>query len=37
MEKSWDEIWKDFKGLNWFGRRLKKEQRKVLKKSLSNQ
>jgi SAM-dependent methyltransferase len=34
MEKSWNEIWRDFKGLNWFGRRLKKEQRKVLKKIL---
>jgi len=34
MERNWDEIWKDFKGLNWFGRRLKKEERKVLKKIL---
>jgi ubiquinone/menaquinone biosynthesis C-methylase UbiE len=32
--KTWNEIWKDFKGLNWFGRRLKKEQRKALKKIL---
>lgn len=34
MKKTWDEIWKDFKGLNWFGRRLKKEQRKILEKIL---
>jgi len=33
-DKNWDEIWKNFKGLNWFGRRLKNKERKVLKKIL---
>jgi cyclopropane fatty-acyl-phospholipid synthase-like methyltransferase len=33
--RDWDEIWENFKGLNWFGRRLKKEQGRVLKKILS--
>lgn len=32
--RAWNEVWKDFKGLNWFGRRLKREQRKALKKIL---
>jgi ubiquinone/menaquinone biosynthesis C-methylase UbiE len=34
MERGWNEIWKDFKGLNWLGRRLKSEEEKVLKKVL---
>lgn len=34
--KNWDDIWKEFEGLNWFGRRLKKEQEKSLKKALED-
>lgn len=33
-EKNWDEIWKEYKGLNWFGKRLVKKQRKILEKIL---
>jgi hypothetical protein len=30
MEKDWNEIWRDFKGLNWSGNRSKKEQSKEM-------
>lgn len=29
--QSWDEVWKDFGGLNWFGKRLYKAQKKIIR------
>lgn len=34
MRKSWDEIWKNFKGLSLLGRILKRKQKKTLNKIL---
>ncbi len=30
MVRTWEDIWMDFKGLNWFGRRLKEKQLEVI-------
>lgn len=30
MVRAWEDVWKDFKGLNWFGRRLKEKQLEVI-------
>lgn len=35
MEKGWDDIWHHHTKLNWFGRRLKSSQRKILLKVLN--
>lgn len=32
MQQTWDDIWKNFKGLNWFGRRFKREEELELNK-----
>jgi len=32
MEKTWDEIWRDFKGLNFFGKRVNREFKNTIKK-----
>ena len=34
MKSGWEEIWKEHKQLNWFGRRLKDSQENALKKIL---
>ena len=33
-KNEWDEEWKNFKGLNWFGKRFSSSERKLLKKIL---
>ncbi len=35
-KKTWDDIWKNYNGLNIFGRKLKREEYKALKKILNN-
>jgi cyclopropane fatty-acyl-phospholipid synthase-like methyltransferase len=33
--KKWDDVWKNFDNMNWFGRRFKNEQRKAIEKVLN--